>query len=114
MCGGAVYSPAITDFVIMVDQTSHMFITGPEVIKTVTNEEVSFEDLGGATTHGSKSGVTHFTASTDEDAIDLTRELIGLLPSNNLSGTPLKNTGDSATRLCESLDSIVPEDPQTL
>ena len=86
--GGAVYSPAITDFVIMVDQTSHMFITGPEVIKTVTNEEVSFEDLGGATTHGSKSGVTHFTASTDEDAIDLTRELIGLLPSNNLSGTP--------------------------
>ena len=109
--GGAVYSPAITDFVIMVDQTSHMFITGPEVIKTVTNEEVSFEDLGGAMTHGSKSGVTHFTASTDEDAIDLTRELIGLLPSNNLSGTPLKNTGDSATRLCESLDSIVPEDP---
>ena len=109
--GGAVYSPAITDFVIMVDQTSHMFITGPEVIKTVTNEEVSFEDLGGAMTHGSKSGVTHFTASSDEDALDLTRELIGLLPSNNLSGTPLKNTGDSATRLCESLDSIVPEDP---
>ena len=109
--GGAVYSPAITDFVIMVDQTSHMFITGPEVIKTVTNEEVSFEDLGGAMTHGSKSGVTHFTASSDEDALDLTRELIGLLPSNNLSGNPLKNTGDSATRLCESLDSIVPDDP---
>mgnify|MGYP001322450724 CR=1 FL=1 len=109
--GGAVYSPAITDFVIMVDQTSHMFITGPEVIKTVTNEEVSFEDLGGAMTHGSKSGVTHFTASTDEDAIDLTRELIGLLPSNNLSGAPHKGTGDSATRMCESLDSIVPEDP---
>tara|TARA_Y100000589_G_scaffold87711_1_gene81908 strand:- start:14127 stop:15749 length:1623 start_codon:yes stop_codon:yes gene_type:complete len=109
--GGAVYSPAITDFVIMVDQTSHMFITGPEVIKTVTNEEVSFEDLGGAMTHGSKSGVTHFTASTDEDAIELTRELIGLLPSNNLSGAPHKGTGDSATRMCESLDSIVPEDP---
>ena len=109
--GGAVYSPAITDFVIMVDQTSHMFITGPEVIKTVTNEEVSFEDLGGAMTHGSKSGVTHFTASTDEDAIDLTRELVGLLPSNNLSGAPHKSTGDSATRMCESLDSIVPADP---
>ena len=109
--GGAVYSPAITDFVIMVDQTSHMFITGPEVIKTVTNEEVSFEDLGGAMTHGSKSGVTHFTASTDEDAIDLTRELVGLLPSNNLSGAPYKSTGDSATRMCESLDSIVPADP---
>ena len=109
--GGAVYSPAITDFVIMVDQTSHMFITGPEVIKTVTNEEVSFEDLGGAMTHGSKSGVTHFTASTDEDAIDLTRELVGLLPSNNLSGSPHKSTGDSATRMCESLDSIVPADP---
>ena len=109
--GGAVYSPAITDFVIMVDQTSHMFITGPEVIKTVTNEEVSFEDLGGAMTHGSKSGVTHFTASTDEDAIDLTRELVGLLPSNNLSGAPHKSTGDSPTRMCESLDSIVPADP---
>ena len=109
--GGAVYSPAITDFVIMVDQTSHMFITGPEVIKTVTNEEVSFEDLGGAMTHGSKSGVTHFTASTDEDAIDLTRELVGLLPSNNLSGAPHKSTGDSPIRMCESLDSIVPADP---
>ena len=74
--GGAVYSPAITDFVIMVDQTSHMFITGPEVIKTVTNEEVSFEDLGGAMTHGSKSGVTHFTASSDEDALELTRDSV--------------------------------------
>ena len=69
--GGAVYSPAITDFVIMVDKTAHMFITGPEVIKTVTNEEVSFEDLGGATTHGSKSGVSHFTADDDQEAIDL-------------------------------------------
>ena len=109
--GGAVYSPAITDFVIMVDQTSHMFITGPEVIKTVTNEEVSFEDLGGAMTHGSKSGVTHFTASSDEDALELTRDLIGLLPSNNLSGTPHKSIGDTSSRLCTSLDSIVPEDP---
>ena len=109
--GGAVYSPAITDFIVMVDQTAHMFITGPEVIKTVTNEEVSFEDLGGAMTHGSKSGVTHFTAGSDEEALEITRDLIGLLPSNNLSGVPNKSLGDSAERLCESLDSIVPEDP---
>jgi len=109
--GGAVYSPAITDFIVMVDQTAHMFITGPEVIKTVTNEEVSFEDLGGAMTHGSKSGVTHFTASSDEDAIELTRDLIGLLPSNNLSGVPNKSLGDSPERLCQSLDTIVPTDP---
>ena len=71
--GGAVYSPAITDFVIMVDKTAHMFITGPEVIKTVTNEEVSFEDLGGASTHGSKSGVSHFTAEDDQGAITCQR-----------------------------------------
>ncbi len=109
--GGAVYSPAITDFIVMVDQTAHMFITGPEVIKTVTNEEVTFEDLGGAMTHGSKSGVTHFTAGSDEEAIDLTRDLIGLLPSNNLSGVPNKSMGDSVERICESLDSIVPDDP---
>ena len=109
--GGAVYSPAITDFIVMVDQTAHMFITGPEVIKTVTNEEVTFEDLGGAMTHGSKSGVTHFTTGSDEEALELTRDLIGLLPSNNLSGVPNKSLGDSAERMCESLDSIVPEDP---
>jgi len=109
--GGAVYSPAITDFIVMVDQTAHMFITGPEVIKTVTNEEVSFEDLGGALTHGSKSGVTHFTADSDEDAIDLTRELIGLLPSNNLSGVPTSATADDPSRNCESLNEIIPSDP---
>mgnify|MGYP001250809803 FL=1 len=108
--GGAVYSPAITDFIVMVDQTAHMFITGPEVIKTVTNEEVSFEDLGGANTHGSKSGVTHFTAGSDEEALELTRDLIGLLPSNNLSGVPNKSLGDSAERLCQELDLIIPED----
>jgi propionyl-CoA carboxylase beta chain len=109
--GGAVYSPAITDFIIMVDQTAHMFITGPEVIKTVTNEDVSFEDLGGAMTHGSKSGVTHFTAEDDESALELTRELIGLLPSNNLSKAPHRLTGDSPERLCEELDDIIPSDP---
>ena len=109
--GGAVYSPTITDFVIMVDKTAHMFITGPEVIKTVTNEEVSFEDLGGANTHGSKSGVSHFTAEDDQGAIDLARELVDLLPANNMEKPPQKKTSDSPNRICENLDSIVPEDP---
>ena len=109
--GGAVYSPAITDFVIMVDKTAHMFITGPEVIKTVTNEEVSFEDLGGASTHGSKSGVSHFTAGNDEEAIDLARDLVDLLPANNMETPPVKKTSDSASRMCDKLDSIIPEDP---
>ena len=109
--GGAVYSPAITDFIIMVDQTAHMFITGPEVIKTVTNEDVSFEDLGGAMTHASKSGVTHFTVEDDEGALELARELIDLLPSNNLSKVPHRSTGDSPERLCEELDDIIPSDP---
>ena len=107
--GGAVYSPAITDFVIMVDKTSHMFITGPEVIKTVTNEEVSFEELGGAGTHASKSGVTHFTAENDDDALELVRELIQLLPSNNLEKPPTKSTNDSLSRSCDKLDNLVPE-----
>ena len=94
----------------MVDKTAHMFITGPEVIKTVTNEEVSFEDLGGASTHGSKSGVSHFTAEDDQGAIDLART-VDLLPANNMEKPPLKKTSDSPTRVCENLDSIVPEDP---
>ena len=81
--GGAVYSPAITDFVIMVEESSYMFITGPEVIKTVTNEEVNFEDLGGASTHGAKSGVSHFSAPDDEAAIQLARDLCDMLPQNN-------------------------------
>jgi propionyl-CoA carboxylase beta chain len=106
--GGAVYSPAITDFVIMVDQTAHMFITGPEVIKTVTNEEVSFEDLGGAMTHGSKSGVSHFTAASDEDAIHLARELTDLFPQNNMEKPPMRKTSDPKDRICEKLDTIIP------
>ena len=106
--GGAVYSPAITDFVIMVDQTAHMFITGPEVIKTVTNEEVSFEDLGGAMTHGSKSGVSHFTAVNDEEAIHLARELADLLPQNNMEKPPIRKTSDPKDRVCEKLDTIIP------
>jgi len=109
--GGAVYSPAITDFVIMVDQTAHMFITGPEVIKTVTNEEVTFEDLGGASTHSTRSGVTHFTASDDDDAIGIVRELVGLMPSNNLEKAPVRPTSDPHDRLCDVLDTLVPENP---
>ena len=109
--GGAVYSPAITDFVVMVDGTSHMFITGPEVIKTVTNEDVSFDDLGGASTHAKRSGVTHFVASDDSDALEIVRDLVGRLPSNNLERAPKLIPNDPEDRICESLDSIVPEDP---
>jgi propionyl-CoA carboxylase beta chain len=109
--GGAVYSPAITDFIVMVDKTAHMFITGPEVIKTVTNEEVSFEDLGGAATHANRSGVTHFTAQDDNDALELVRNLISMLPSNNLERAPIKDTTDPPDRECENLDELVPLDP---
>jgi propionyl-CoA carboxylase beta chain len=109
--GGAVYSPAITDFVIMVDKTAHMFITGPEVIKTVTNEDVSFEELGGASTHASLSGVTHFTAEDDEDALAIVRNLVSFLPQNNLETSPRKATSDPADRECEPLQTIIPDDP---
>jgi len=107
--GGAVYSPAITDFVVMVDKTSHMFITGPEVIKTVTNEEVSFEELGGASTHATRSGVTHFTAEDDEGAIGIVRDLVSLLPSNNLEKAPVLMTNDPFDRTC-ALDDLIPEE----
>ena len=108
--GGAVYSPAITDFVIMVENTSHMFITGPEVIKTVTNEEVSFEELGGATTHGTKSGVTHFISESDEEALELVRKLMDHIPSNNLENAPIIKTVDPLDRQCDILDSLIPDD----
>ena len=107
--GGAVYSPAITDFIIMVEESSYMFITGPEVIKTVTNEEVSFEDLGGASTHGTKSGVSHFTVADDEAAIQMARDLCDLLPQNNLERPPSKKTNDPIDRSCDALDSIMPD-----
>ena len=86
--GGAVYSPAITDFIVMVKDTSYMFVTGPEVVKTVTHEEVTFEELGGALVHASTSGVAHFAADGEEDAIFLTRKLLSYLPSNNLEDPP--------------------------
>lgn len=107
--GGAVYSPAITDFNIMVKNSSYMFITGPDVIKTVTHEDVTKEDLGGALTHNSKSGVAHFAADSDEQALRLTRELLSFIPSNNLDDAPFVATSDPITRTDEDLNSIVPE-----
>lgn len=107
--GGAVYSPAITDFNIMVKDTSYMFITGPDVIKTVTHEEVTKDELGGAMTHNSKSGVAHFAADSDEHCLRLTRELLSFIPSNNLENPPFVSTNDSSERIAEALNSIVPE-----
>lgn len=107
--GGAVYSPALTDFTYMVDQTSQMFITGPQVIKTVTGEEVSAEELGGASTHNTTSGVAHFMASNDEDCIDQIRKLLSFLPSNNSEKTPLLESEDSPNLVISELDSIIPE-----
>ena len=107
--GGAVYSPAITDFNIMVKDTSYMFITGPDVIKTVTHEEVTKEELGGAMTHNAKSGVAHFAAESDEHCLRLTRELLSFIPSNNLDNPPFEATADPINRTDEKLNSIVPE-----
>jgi propionyl-CoA carboxylase beta chain len=109
--GGAVYSPAITDFIMMVKDTSYMFVTGPDVIKTVTNEEVTMEDLGGAITHNQKSGVAHFTADDDQQAMMMIRELMSFLPSNNMEDPPRKVCIDDLTREEPLLDDIVPTDP---
>jgi propionyl-CoA carboxylase beta chain len=107
--GGAVYSPAITDFNIMVKDTSYMFITGPDVIKTVTHEEVSKEELGGAITHNSVSGVAHFAADSDEHALRIVRELFSFIPSNNLEDPPRLDASDPIDRLEPKLNDIVPE-----
>lgn len=107
--GGAVYSPAITDFNIMVRETSYMFITGPDVIKTVTHEDVSKRELGGAMTHNSKSGVAHFAADDDKHCLRLARELISFIPSNNLDAPPFAATDDPEDRADAALNSIVPE-----
>ena len=106
--GGAVYSPAITDFIVMVEQTSCMFVTGPDVIKIVTHEEVTKDELGGAMTHNSTSGVAHFMSHNDEECLLLLRELLSFIPSNNLDDPPRKNTNDPWDRLEESLNSMVP------
>ena len=107
--GGAVYSPAITDFNIMVKDTSYMFITGPDVIKTVTHEDVTKDELGGAMTHNAKSGVAHFAADSDEHCLRLTRELLSFIPSNNLENPPFVSTSDPHERADERLNSIVPQ-----
>jgi propionyl-CoA carboxylase beta chain len=109
--GGAVYSPAITDFVFMVEQTSYMFVTGPEVIRTVTHEEVSKEKLGGAMTHNSVSGVAHFAAGTDTECLAAIRSLLSYLPSNNAEQPPLVPTSDPLDREIAELDTFVPTDP---
>lgn len=110
--GGAVYSPAITDFIFMTRETSYMFVTGPDVIKTVTHEEVSKQELGGAMTHNEKSGVAHFVSMDDADCLAMIRELFSFLPSNNVDDPPRRQTSDSPTRREESLNSLVPDDPQ--
>ncbi len=107
--GGAVYSPAITDFNIMVKDTSYMFITGPDVIKTVTHEEVTKDELGGAMTHNQKSGVAHFAADSDEHCLRLTRELLSFVPSNNMENPPFVATNDPANRADDRLNTVVPE-----
>ena len=109
--GGAVYSPAITDFTIMSQDTSYMFITGPDVIRAVTHEEVSKENLGGAMTHNTKSGVAHFAAADDRDALQLIRELLSYMPSNNMEDPPRRETDDPADRADEGLNSLVPANP---
>ena len=107
--GGAVYSPAITDFIVMVDKTSYMFITGPDVIKTVTHEEVTKEQLGGAATHNETSGVAHFMAHNDAECLSMVRELLSFIPSNNVDDPPRKPCTDPVDRADDKLDSIVPE-----
>ncbi len=109
--GGAVYSPALTDFIIMTKATSYMFVTGPKVVKTVTGEDVSDEDLGGSSIHSTKSGVTHFTAETEEEGIQLIRKLISFMPQNNLEEPPVSVCNDPIDRLEDSLNEIIPENP---
>jgi acetyl-CoA carboxylase carboxyltransferase component len=110
--GGAVYSPAMTDFIFMVKNTSYMFITGPDVIKSVTGEEISFEDLGGALAHNMKSGVAHFACESDADAIEQIKRLLSFLPNNNLEDPPVTPGADPASREEPALDGIVPDSPR--
>jgi len=110
--GGAVYSPAITDFNIMVEGTSYMFVTGPDVIKTVTHEDVTKEELGGSMTHNAKSGVAHFSVGDDRECLSLIRDLLAFLPSNNVDDPPLVPTADPVDRPDPALAALVPEDPR--
>jgi len=109
--GGAVYSPALTDFIFMVKDTSYMFVTGPDVVRAVTHEDVTFEELGGAMTHNAVSGVSHVAANTEEDALFLIREILGYMPQNNMEDPPFEPTKDDPLRTEEALNHIVPDDP---
>src|SRR5947207_8714040 len=109
--GGAVYSPAITDFILMVEETSYMFVTGPDVIRTVTHEEVTKEELGGASTHAARSGVCHITVPNDAACLAAIRELLSYLPSNNLDDPPPAASDDDPNRESEAPNPLVPEDP---
>src|SRR5207248_934264 len=109
--GGAVYSPAMTDFTFMVQGTSFMFVTGPDVVRTVTHEEVDFEGLGGALVHSSTSGVAHFAEENEPACLDAIRRLMAFLPSNNVDDAPLRAMADPVDRMDEALDSIVPDQP---
>ncbi len=109
--GGAVYSPAITDFILMTERISQMFITGPEIIKTVTGEDVTFEELGGATTHATRSGVAHLVATDEANLFDLTRALFSFLPQNNRERPPQYHSDDDPHRLVDALDELVPDSP---
>ena len=110
--GGAVYSPSITDFIFMVKDTSYMFVTGPDVIKTVTHEEVSKEDLGGATTHNKKSGVAHFATDDDKHCLLMIRELLNFLPSNNMEDPPKRPSKDDPLRVLEGMEDLIPDNPR--
>lgn len=110
--GGAVYSPSITDFIFMVENTSYMFVTGPDVIKAVTHEDVTKEELGGASTHSQKSGVAHFTAKDDKHCLLLIRELMNFIPTNNLDDTPTLSPKDQPDRLVEALTKLIPDNPK--
>lgn len=108
--GGAVYSPALTDFTLMIENTSYMFLTGPAVVKTVTGEDIDQEHLGGASVHASKSGVTHFTAATEEEGLQMIKTLLSYIPSNNMENAPRKQCADPISRLEDSLNEIIPND----
>lgn len=109
--GGACYSPALTDFIFMVKEKSHLFVTGPDVVKTVTQEDVSKEELGGAQVHSSKSGVAHFTGDSEEDTLMMVRELLSFLPSNNVEDAPILPFAETSIRENEKLNELIPEDP---
>ncbi|HLE32493.1 MAG TPA: acyl-CoA carboxylase subunit beta [Bacteroidota bacterium] len=109
--GGAVYSPAITDFILMVKNTSYMFVTGPNVVKTVTHEDVSFDSLGGAVTHATKSGVAHFALENEVECIETIKKILSYIPSNNVDDPPVVETGDEPNRMDARLDSIIPDNP---